>query len=48
MNKNRKNLRKNGSSTRELLFIKRKRREKRIRIIVSATRIKNIVNDDWN
>lgn len=48
MNKNRKNLRKNNSSNNELLFIKRKRREKRVRIIVSKTRIKNIINDDWN
>jgi hypothetical protein len=48
MNKNRKNLRKNNSSNNELLFFKRKRREKRVRIIVSKTRIKNIINDDWN
>ena len=48
MNKNRKNLRKNSSSNNELLFIKRKRREKRVRIIVSKTRLKNIINDDWN
>ena len=48
MNKNRKNLRKNGLSIRELFFMKRKKRDKRVRIIVSATRIKNIINDDWN
>jgi hypothetical protein len=46
MNKNRKNLRERN--TNQILFNKRRRRKKKATIIVTATRIKNIVNDDWN
>ncbi len=46
MNKNRKDLRKRNNN--QLIFIKRRKREKRVSVIVTATRIKNILNDDWN
>lgn len=48
MNKNRKGLIQKSLSTSELLFLKKRRREKRARILVTATRIKNILNDDGN